>query len=75
VGVSVKKKLGSAVERNYMKRRLKEAFRVWQAEIPGHYDIWFVMRRSFSRDDAASAVESFRQTVSGYLSRGGKDAG
>lgn len=72
MGVSVKKKLGSAVERNYMKRRLKEAFRVRQAEIPGHYDIWFVMRRSFSRENATSAIDSFLQIVDGYLSPGGK---
>lgn len=53
-----------------MKRRLKEAFRVGQSAIPGHYDIWFVMRKAFNREDAAAALQSFHALLDDYLTRG-----
>ncbi len=53
-----------------MKRRLKEIFRVQQTVIPGHYDIWFVMRAPFGRTNADAALESFTTLLAGYLSRG-----
>jgi len=44
LGVSVGKKLGSAVRRNYYKRRLREAFRLAQHQLPGGWDIVLIPR-------------------------------
>jgi ribonuclease P protein component len=44
VGLSVGKKLGSAVKRNRYKRTLREAFRLTQHELPAGYDFVFIPR-------------------------------
>lgn len=49
-GVSVSRKHGSAVHRNVKRRRLKEAFRLLQHEIPRGLDLILIPRQ---RDDSA----------------------
>jgi len=44
LGLSVGKKLGSAVKRNRYKRTLREAFRLTQHELPSGYDFVFIPR-------------------------------
>jgi ribonuclease P protein component len=44
LGLSVSRKVGSAVKRNRIKRLLREAFRLSQHEWPGAYDIIIVVR-------------------------------
>ena len=39
LGLSVSRKVGSAVTRNAVRRRLKEVFRASTAEIPGNLDL------------------------------------
>jgi ribonuclease P protein component len=50
LGVSVSRKVGGAVERNAVKRALKEAF--WTLDAPDHHDFVIV-----ARPDAAGLVE------------------
>lgn len=49
-GVSVSRKHGSAVHRNVKRRRLKEAFRLLQHELPRGFDLILIPRQ---RDDSA----------------------
>lgn len=44
LGLSVSRRLGGAVERNRIKRRLREAFRLSQHQQPAGYDIVIVVR-------------------------------
>ncbi len=38
LGRSVGKRIGNAVERNYVKRRIREAFRTTKADLPNGFD-------------------------------------
>ena len=51
-GVSVSRKHGSAVHRNVKRRRLKEAFRLLQHELPSGLDLILIPRQ---RDDSGLA--------------------
>ena len=46
LGLSVGKKLGPAVTRNHYKRRLREAFRLCQHELPGSCDYILIPRQN-----------------------------
>ena len=45
LGITVNKKIGKAVKRNYIRRRIKEAYRLFEIEINDGYDIVFVARK------------------------------
>lgn len=45
LGLSVSRKVGSAVKRNMIKRRLREAFRLAQHDLPDRYDLVIGVRR------------------------------
>lgn len=44
LGLSVARRVGSAIRRNRIKRRLREAFRLARHELPGGYDLVIVVR-------------------------------
>ena len=44
LGLSVSRKVGTAVRRNRIKRRLREAFRFHQHDLPAGYDFVIVVR-------------------------------
>src|SRR6059058_467530 len=44
LGISISRRVGTAVRRNRIKRLLREAFRIHQHDLPGGYDLVFVVR-------------------------------
>jgi ribonuclease P protein component len=44
LGLTVPRRVGSAVRRNRIKRLIREAFRLQQHELPGSYDLVVVVR-------------------------------
>jgi ribonuclease P protein component len=60
VGFSVSKRLGTAVDRNRMKRALREAFRANRQSLGGNLDLVFVARTpavELLENDGQRAVE------------------
>ena len=54
LGISVKRALGTAVERNRMRRRLREIFRTHRQEIPAGWDIVIHPRSSMAQAEFAA---------------------
>ena len=53
LGLAVSKKVGNAVVRNAWKRRIREAFRLQQSELPQGFDFVVLPRRGIEPDAAA----------------------
>ena len=49
--VSVRRAIGSSVERNYIKRVMKELFRLNVGLLKGNYDIWITIQKPFKKKD------------------------
>ena len=62
LGLSVSKRLGNAVRRNYIKRRLREAFRTEKSELPKGLDIICVARPEVT-NESRDLARSFRALV------------
>lgn len=55
--VSVKKKIGNSVERNFIKRKMKEFFRVNRNLLDRKHDLWIVMKEKFTKKNPAEIQE------------------
>ena len=49
LGISVSKRVGKAVQRNYVRRRIREAFRSMKADLPTGLDIVCIARHQGDR--------------------------
>ncbi len=59
LGLSVSKKLGKAHERNLMKRRLREIFRIHQFELKENGEFVFIPKKEMSKFDYFSIEREF----------------
>lgn len=60
IGLRVNKRTGNAVRRNYIRRRIREAFRLHKADLPASFDVIAVARaKAGERDyDVARSLQS-----------------
>ena len=65
LGLSVSKKVGNAVSRNYVRRRIREAFRLAKADLPRGLDIICVAKPEAARSgrDIARSLRTLITTA------------
>jgi ribonuclease P protein component len=51
LGISVSKKVGKAVTRNKVKRRIRESYKLYSSEVSKGYDVIFIARVSSNNKD------------------------
>jgi ribonuclease P protein component len=56
LGITVSKKIGNAVKRNYLKRRIREFFRLHKYQLPESTDILIVARKGINVKRVTYAV-------------------
>ncbi len=61
LGITVSKKVGKSVQRNRVKRLIREAFRPLKIELLPHYDIVIVGRKAACRLSVHQVRESFHK--------------
>ena len=69
MGVAVPKKVGGAVSRNRMKRRLREAWHSVRDEVPGRRDYVLVARPGLAEAADAQGFEWLRERVRDALGK------
>jgi ribonuclease P protein component len=57
--ISVNRKIGNSVQRNFIKRKMKEWFRLNRFLLADSYDLWVSMKKRFERSNAAQAESLF----------------
>jgi ribonuclease P protein component len=68
-GLSVSRKLGNAVRRTAIKRRLREAFRLSQHELPGGLDLVLIPQREAARSAGVADYRHSLVELAGRLAR------
>jgi len=57
--VSVNRKIGNSVQRNFIKRKMKEWFRLNRGVLAERFDLWVSMKKPFGRREAGSVEALF----------------
>ena len=57
--ISVNRRIGNSVRRNYIKRKMKEWFRLNACLLTSPHDVWVSMKKSFDRGSAARVESLF----------------
>ncbi len=57
--ISVNRKIGNSVQRNFLQRTRKECFRLTRFWLADSYDLWVSMKKRFDRRSAVQAESLF----------------
>lgn len=66
--ISINRKIGKSVERSYIKRRMKELFRLKRYIVKRKFDFWVVMKRNFDKTHSDEIERLFTGSLK-YISR------
>lgn len=69
LGVIASRRVGNAVRRNFAKRRLREVFRLHQANLPEACDVVMIARRRVLNERFAETEERFLKACRRIVSR------
>ena len=61
--ISVNRKIGNSVQRNFIKRKMKEWFRMNMLLLAEPCDLWVSMKNRFDRGNAAQVEDLFRDAL------------
>ncbi len=67
LGIQVQSKIGSAVQRNYIKRIVREVFRKLKEDFREHVDIVFIASKQMAKTGYPELSEEFRNSLQRYL--------
>jgi len=63
LGLTVSRKVGNAVARNHVKRRVREWFRAERDQLPEHVDLVVIAKPGAAELDSAGVSESLRRAL------------
>ena len=61
--ISVNRKVGNAVERNYIKRFMKECFRRNQHRFTRNVDVWVIIKQKFDKKNVDYITKLFDKAI------------
>jgi ribonuclease P protein component len=70
LGISVSKTCGNAVERNRIKRLVREAFRLNQHKIPSGYDYLVLIKKKIDQPSYGEIKKAFLSLLSSLMKSG-----
>jgi len=63
LAVSVSRKIGKAVERNYIKRRMRDLYSHNRDMLKEGHDLWILMKKKFSKSDSDKIEKIFVEAL------------
>jgi len=61
--ISVNKKIDNSVGRNYIKRKMREFFRLNQNLVDNKFDFWVVIKSGFNKENSLEIEQLFKNML------------